>query len=222
MRIAGGACALALAAGCVTEETTRSNAFVLAGQEEKNPDGTTTAKSRIRMLEKKVESMPERVDLQMRLARAYHDDKQFEAAIATLTRAIEKEPRNSQIHFLLGEYYVELNRMSEAEASFRSAAESSRKGFTGPSLALGYTLAMQEKYSEAIAEFEKVIAIDSAQPTALYYLACCHDSLGARAKAVEYFTRCADVKSPHQEKAVQELRRLQLLERTGGAAHAGR
>ncbi len=81
---------------------------------------------------------------------------------------------------------------------------------------------MQEKYPEAIAEFEKVIAIDPAQPTALYYLGCCYDSLGARAKAVEYFTLCADLKSPHQEKAAQELRRLQLLERTGGAAHAAR
>jgi len=222
MHIAGGALSLVLAAGCVTEETSQTNSFMLAGDDEVDANGTTTAKSRIRMLEKKVESMPERVDLQMRLARAYHDDKQFEEAIATLTRAVEREPRNSQIHFLLGEYYVEMNRMPEAEASFRRAAQSSREGFTGPSLALGYALAMQEKYAEAIGEFEKVLAIDRAQPTALYYLACCHDSLGARAKAIEYLTRCAEVKSPHQEKAVQELKRLQLLERTGGTAHAGR
>ncbi len=225
MRIMGAALAFALAAGCVTEETSQSNSFMLAGEDEKDGDGagaTTTAKSRIRLLEKKVESMPERVDLQMRLARACHDDKQFERAIATLTGAIEKEPRNSELHFLLGEYYVELNRMPEAEASFRGAAQSSRKGFTGPSLALGYTLAMQEKYREAIAELEKVIAIDPVQPTALYYLACCHDSMGARAKALEYFTRCADVKSPHQEKAAQEIKRLQLLDRTGDAMHAER
>lgn len=219
-----GVAALAGTAGCVTEETSKSGFtnFKVKGGEEKADDVSSTYKSRIRQYEKKVESMPERSDFRISLAQAYYEDKQYEKAIETLKTALEKDPRNGEAHFRLGEFYLEMNRIAEAETCYRKAVQYSLPGYSGPHLALGYALAMQDKYQEAIGELQKVIAIDPAQPTALYYLGCCYDSAGVREKAIEHLERCATLESPYKEKATQELERLKLVGRIKSPLQAER
>ena len=149
--------------------------------------------------------------LRAQLAQLYFEDERYEEAIETIEEAIEKDPENARLYQILGDFYVFMNKFKDAEANYRKVVKYSKPGFTGPHLALGYVLAMQEKYEEAILEFKKVLTLQPDMPTALYYLASCYDVIGKRKLAMQYFEKCAKLSSPYQRKAKQELARLRLL-----------
>ncbi len=199
---------LLLLCGCVTEETSDTT-FAFAGDD--SAEASTSLESRIKVLERRIEALPERIDLRAQLAQLYFDDEKYEKAIETIEEAIQKDPENARLYQILGDFYVYMNRFADAEVNYRKVVQYSKPGFTGPHLALGYVLAMQEKYPEAVEEFKKVLLLQPNMPTALYYLGSCYDVMGQRDKAMEYFQKCAEIRSPYQKKAKQELARLRLL-----------
>jgi tetratricopeptide (TPR) repeat protein len=200
--------ALAVLFGCVTEETTTAS-FSFEGSD--RAEKGSSLQSKIEIVERQVKQLPERIDLRAKLAQLYFADDRYQDGIAEITRAIHKDPENARLHSILGRFHIFKNELSKAETSYRNVVRYSKPGFTGPRLTLGYVLAMQEKYDEAIAQFYEVLKLHPKQPTAHYYLGCCYDVLGVRDKAIEHFERAAEHDNPYQNKARGEIYRLKLL-----------
>ena len=130
-------------------------------------------------------------------------------------KAIEKDPENGRLYYLLGDFYIYMNRYADAEGAYRNVIKYSKPGYTGPHLALGYVLAMQEKYEEAIEQFKIVLKLQPRLATAIYYMASCYDVMGKRREAIEFFEKCAEIESPYQRKAKAEAARLRALSKAG-------
>jgi len=204
--------AAALIGGCVTDEE------VSASYRFQGDDGAkegSSVRSRIEVLERKIKSLPNVIDLRVQLAQLYFQDEQYDQAIETVKAAIEKDPENGRLHYLLGDFYIYMNRYGEAEGAYRNVIKYSKPGYTGPHLALGYVLAMQEKYEEAIEQFKLVLKLQPRLATAIYYMASCYDVMGRRKKAIEFFEKCAEIESPYQQKAKAEAARLRALSKAG-------
>ena len=150
-----------------------------------------------------------------RLRSVYLENEQYDEGIDTIQEAIEKDPENARLHFILGDFYAYKNQYGEAEAAYRECLKHVKAGYDGPHLALGYVLAMQKKYEGAVEAFQAAIKLNPKLATALYYLGVCYDLMGESKLAVKYFTECAKLDSPNRNKARQELYRLNMLDKQG-------
>ncbi len=208
--------ALGVLCGCVTEQSDRE---IITFNNGEGGTGGLSIDSKITSLERRVEALPDRIDLRRRLAQLYFEAERYEDALEEIGESIAKDPKNAQLYHIQGRFYLEMSRYADAEASLRHVVTYCKPGFTGPRLTLGYVLAMQEKYEKAIHQFQGVLSLTPNHPTALYYLGCCFDVMGERAKAVAHFEKCAEIEGPYQGKARGELRRLRSLSRSAKRNH---
>ena len=90
-----------------------------------------------------------------------------EDAVAAIQKSIELDPTFAGSQTLLGKVYVRQGKSAEAEAAFRKELENTAAApevQTDALLSLGSVLRDQKKTDDAIATFEKVIALAPSRP----------------------------------------------------------
>lgn len=95
------------------------------------------------------------------LGLGYSLSGQFEEALEQLKTAVRINPQDTESYNLMGSIYTELAKYVEAEEAFRKVLQD--KGYGQPQFAyfnLGLNYRKQQRISEAIAAFERVVQID--------------------------------------------------------------
>lgn len=95
-------------------------------------------------------------DLYVNMAAAYYQRGQMDAALDRALRAVAEDKRNPRAHYVLGIVYQRLGKSKEAQQSFAQAVrlDPDNPDFLNAS---GSMLCMQQKYTEAVSQFEKAL-----------------------------------------------------------------
>ena len=111
------------------------------------------------------------------LGRVLVQEGDHDAAIQVLQRALAIDPRLASGHYFLALALKARGRYDEAIAHLRAAAEQYPRDKVVVDQ-IGRILFLMRRHREAIAEFEKVLAVDPEDLTAHYNLMLCHRALG--------------------------------------------
>ena len=118
-----------------------------------------------------------------------------EEAVAAIQKSIELEPTFAGSQTLLGKVYVRQGKPAEAEAAFRKELENTAAApevQTDALLSLGSVLRDQKKTDEAIATFEKVIALSPKRPEPYIELSGLYSDTGHLDKAEAILSQAKD------------------------------
>ncbi len=115
--------------------------------------------------------------------------KDFDAAVSSLTKALELQPGFSGAVLLRGQVYARMGKDAEAEADFKKQADipissDQDKKLSGDAwLALGELYDTQGKDAAAAAAFEKVVELEPALPEPYMELSALYTKMGQPDKA---------------------------------------
>lgn len=109
------------------------------------------------------------------------DQQQYDAAVASFSKAIEADPKDYAAHFHLGLAQTMLNRDAEAVASYKRALEI-KPGLYEANLNLGMVLVRMSKHVEAVPHLQAAVDAKPKEFRAVYYLG---DALLGAGKAAE-------------------------------------
>jgi tetratricopeptide (TPR) repeat protein len=140
---------------------------------------------------------------------------QHAGAANAFRQLVDQDPRNPELHHLLGLCYFRLGELPEAERCYR-AAISLHSGYSDAHSNLGIALALQGKKHEAVAAFQAAIAAQPASADAHNNLGnACHE-LGRIDQAKAAFQEALRL-NPNHPDALRNLGSL-LLDRGDAAA----
>ncbi len=125
-----------------------ANAYLKLGEVEKA----------ISTYKKSIGLFPNRDDTNIKLGNLYFSLDRPEEAEQQYKEAVRKYP-SSNNYFSLGQAYLNLDRLGEAEAIFAKVQSMDPKKPTGD-YGLGLTYSKQGRYDEAIEHFEKAVSLD--------------------------------------------------------------
>jgi superkiller protein 3 len=118
--------------------------------------------------------------------------KHFDEAEKAYIRALQINPDYAEAHNNLGAIYEELGRRADAEKEFRAATQD-RPDYPLARFHLGRILVNEQKYDEAIQQFQRALTPDDDKtPVYLYALGATYARAGDRAHALEYLQRAQD------------------------------
>lgn len=144
--------------------------------------------SRLEVLERRVEEYPKRHEFHYQVAGIHFQKREFRSCVTALHRALDLAPNESKYHYQMGRTYLQMGELASAQEHFRDAADNvTENRYTGPRVALGYTLAKQGHIDEAIREFEKCIEIEAENPQFYYFLGSLHDIRGDTEEVIHYY-----------------------------------
>lgn len=132
------------------------------------------------------------------IGRTYRDFGDYARARATLTRALELDPRARRAHYYLGtvaimdEGYV---RADEAIAEFRAELAIAPDD-PATHLRLGVVLESAKRHREALPSLERAVADPRAGREAFEYLGRCQLALGKNEEAIKSLTRALESGPP--------------------------
>lgn len=133
-----------------------------------------------------------------------------QAALILLQQATDSEGLDAPLWFRMGLLQAEQGHYVEAHDAFRESLKLQAYHADGW-LALGIVLRKLSVYQEAIAAFDKALAIAPNHPLAFFQQACCYAALGNTAWALEHLRRAISLDGPtylskaQQEPILQEL-----------------
>ncbi len=113
---------------------------------------------------------------------------QLAAALKQLEQAICLDPQKAHRWFHKGLLQTRLKQFAKAHQSFRESLKR-QADHTDSWLALGMTLRQLAMHEEAIAAFNKALAITPNHPLAFYHQACCYAAIGRTDWAMEHLRR---------------------------------
>ncbi len=122
----------------------------------------------------------------LNLARAYYKKKEFQKAIESVRRLMERQPRSKDAETLLGNIDMEQGRMQQAEMHFKKALEY-EPNFTDARNSLGILYDRQGKHDDAIREFRMVISVDKDYAEAYNNLGVIYKNQGKTQAAIDTF-----------------------------------
>jgi Tfp pilus assembly protein PilF len=125
---------------------------------------------------------PRYADGWVNVARARIQEGNMEGAEEMLRKALEIDPGLAKTHFFLGTALKSLGRYDQALESLTAAAARYPRDRVVLNQ-LGRVLFLQRKYREAIALFDRVLAIDPEDLQAHYNLMLCYRGLGQQERA---------------------------------------
>jgi Tfp pilus assembly protein PilF len=111
------------------------------------------------------------------IARTYYGENRYDEAIAHLKRALEAAPDSVEVKLLLGNVLVEKGDAAAGQALLATIDDRQVKDPT-TFLNVGIVLFNQGKSAEALAYFEKDVALFPDYPDAYYYRGITHLQLG--------------------------------------------
>jgi tetratricopeptide (TPR) repeat protein len=94
----------------------------------------------------------------LNLGKLQFSQKNFEAAIETLTRAVESDPKSADAHFFLGESYLQVKKGSKAVGHLNEAIKLDPIGKAEAHLRLGTLYRAAGLKEKAVAEFEQFLS----------------------------------------------------------------
>ncbi len=123
---------------------------------------------------------PQYADGFVNLGRVLVQEGDHDAALPVLERALALDPLIASGHYVLALAIKARGRYDDALAHLRAAAERFPRDRAVRNQ-IGRILFLQRRHREAIAEFERTLAIDPEDLTAHYNLMLCHRALGDEA-----------------------------------------
>ena len=139
------------------------------------------------------------------LLKKYSDSEKF------YRQALVSAPADADLHRALGQTLLEEDKLTEAEAEFRTALKGnprSREAAEG----LASSLYLQKRYQEAIPMLEALVRAPNPPPILFFALASSYDNLHAVRKALdnyERFLQLSQGQSPdHEWQATQRIKLL--------------
>jgi tetratricopeptide (TPR) repeat protein len=126
---------------------------------------------------KVTEMDPDYADGWVNVGRGRIQEGNMEAAEQVLRKALEVDSHLAKTHFFLGTALKSLGRYDEALEHLRTAANQYPRDRVVLNQ-MGRILFLKRQYSEAVAEFQKVLKIDPEDLQAHYNLMLCYQGLG--------------------------------------------
>ena len=196
--------------GCVKEVIDDRLTGIRSGTRK---DGPSFVDGEINRLRKKVKRFPELVELHLKIANLLTSKEKHYDAAAEIKEAIYKEPKNARYHFELGRVYQRMGKWNLAEVSFKQVVGLCQtERYSGPHMTLGFSLAMQDKYQEALEQFDQALEIEPDLPQAYYWIGSIQDILGDQEKAIEAWEEYLKLGGPHPQQIYNRLRKLLKLQ----------
>lgn len=143
------------------------------------------------------------------LGRVLIEQKKFDAAIDTLTRAGDLDPQSSDVQRLLGRAFHSQQMLDEAESAYRAAIDLNGKDAWSMNN-LGLVLIEKEQAADAVLVLTKAIELKSD-------VAAFHNNLGMALEHTGQFKAAAEAydgavaADPFYEKAKQNLARVSVI-----------
>lgn len=165
----------------------------------------------IQALEAVMEKMPTDTR-RIELAQAYAQNKQMDKAQAVLQPALQASPNDFDLRMFDGKLLRDQRKFLEAADQF-SAATRLKPNAGDAWNELSAALVLGERYSQALAAFDRIRALGAENPGSLFFRALSHDRLRQRPEAVENYNKFLAVsqgKFPDQE--FQARQRVRILE----------
>jgi hypothetical protein len=119
------------------------------------------------------------------------------AAIDDLSEAIRLDPRNSGAYALRAQAKLALKQPEEALADLNQAVVQNETPMALASR--GYVLVQQKKYQEAIADFDRALALKPNEPKTLEYRGVAYHASGKYENALEDFLKVRELVPNHPE-----------------------
>jgi tetratricopeptide (TPR) repeat protein len=135
------------------------------------------------------------------VGRARIQEGNLAGAEAVLRKALQVDEGLAKTHFFLGTVLKGLGRYDEAISHLRTAAAKYPRDRVVLNQ-LGRVLFLRRQYREAVAEFDKVLAIDPEDLQAHYNLMLCHQGLGDTARATRERTLYERFKADEASQAI--------------------
>lgn len=161
---------------------------------------------------------PQVYQLHPLVARTYYGENQYDKAIEHLKRALEAAPDSVEVKLLLGNVLVEKGDATAGQALLATIDDRQVKDPT-TFLNVGIVLFNQGKSAEALAYFEKDVALFPDYPDAYYYRGITHLQLGkvdaAKADLQKFLTM-----APQAPEAATARKILDQLKEGGPAGRA--
>lgn len=135
---------------------------------------------------------PERIqirsDLQALLAQAHYKAGDIDKAIAVLKSLVESDPANTTQALLLTNLYLENSQLAEGKAMLEALPQAA---ISDPTVYLNVGILFFNKNSaaDAVAYFDKAIALDETKADVFYYRGLAHAQMKNVAKAKADFER---------------------------------
>jgi Flp pilus assembly protein TadD len=148
--------------------------------------------TRIKKLEKKLESKPSDADTYGELATLYSREGRLQDAIVCLQAAIKKLPPTMDIFALLGQTLAKVGRYDEALTYLRKAAALNPKHALVQTK-LGICLTELGKDEDALVHFQESVRLESSNAGAQFNLGMALGRLGRNSEAGVAFQRVVDL-----------------------------
>jgi tetratricopeptide (TPR) repeat protein len=150
---------------------------------------------------KVTEMDPGYADGWVNVARARIQEGNMAAAEQVLKKALEIDPKLAKTHFFLASAIKPMGRYDEALEHLRTAAAQYPRDRVVLNQ-LGRVLFLKRQYAEAIAEFDKVLAIDPEDLQAHYNLMLCYQGLRQPERAQKHRARYERFKADEAAQAI--------------------
>ena len=133
---------------------------------------------------------------ELRLGAQYIDEKQYDAALKELQRAVQANPKDATAQMMLGVAYYWTGEVDKSVDCYRTSIELEPANPQAYML-LGISQAYKGQTSEAYASFKKSAELDPTRADIQMNLGSVEDSMNHTLDALEHFRR-AVVLSPHE------------------------
>ncbi len=131
------------------------------------------------------------VELQVALINAFREQKRYDEAIAQAKKALEVNSRAIPLFCNLAMVYLETDKLDLARFLLEKAQQQNGEGSAQLHATLGQVFYRQGYAGDAVAEFEKALAIDYVQMAALQFLGSHYLDNRAYAEALPLWERAA-------------------------------
>jgi tetratricopeptide (TPR) repeat protein len=131
-------------------------------------------------------------DVNQLMAMACYHAGERDRAITHFEACTSLQPENAQAHYFLGNGLIEMNRLSEAEVSYRRAVEL-EPDYAEALTNLGSVLQMQDKTDEAIPFYEKSLELNPGSVNAISNLAIALQQLGRAGESIQQYKKAIEI-----------------------------
>jgi predicted TPR repeat methyltransferase len=148
--------------------------------------------------------------INLQVGAAYRNKHQYDTAIAAYNDLLKSDPENYRAMIGIAETTLEKGDASAAEVMLEAAAKrpsATREVFAS----LGDIKVLRRKTDEAIAAYERAIAIDSAWARPLYALGTLAQKAGNLPDAIKYYRKAVEVEPISPEAALAKSLLDQLV-----------
>ncbi|NOZ60429.1 MAG: tetratricopeptide repeat protein [Calditrichaeota bacterium] len=161
----------------------------------------------------------------MKQAQQFYDQKNYQAAITECLRAIEKDSSNADAFLILGKSYRAMSKNDQALSALKTAekikpnsnlAEEAQAEIIAIKLGIGKQAAKEENFNRAFSEYKEILAMDSTNFEANFYLAQAYAANGWLKKAKIFYLKALAIDSSNGQ-AKSALARADSLMRLADA-----